>query len=310
MRQSLAMLALFAGCSFSHGVSGPEDAPGAGSDTSMMIDAFVPPADMTTMVDAMPDTSTTPTDTDGDGVADTTDNCPTVANVDQRDHDMDAKGDVCDKCPHIAVSGLEPDSDNDGVGDACDPRMNTAGDSIALFEGFYDATSITGWNTNNGNWSVANGVLTQSSTTSDTQIVVPGNITRAAVTASAKVLQLGSGTGFSAPHVSVAAGVASNQSYWCSVVEEGQTDAVYATVIRPAMAPSYPNTNWQGTFNNNSVLQLRLWLIGSNNQCQVVQGGTQAQVSGNIGSAVGQVQLAMRNASASYDYLFVVAIGN
>jgi len=304
----LAVLAMFAGCSFSHGVSGgPDDAPGGGSDAPMMIDAFVKLD--SGVADMAIDTPVTPLDTDGDGIVDTLDNCPTAANANQRDHDGDLHGDVCDKCPHLA-SATDPDGDIDGVGDACDPRPSTAGDSRALFEGFYDATSINGWNTNSGNWSVANGVLTQSSTSSDTQIVVPGNITRAAITASAKVIQVGNGSGFTAPHVSVAAGVASNQSYWCSVVDEGSNDSVYASVFRPAMMPSFPNVNWQGTFTANSLLLFNLSLIGTSNNCQVMQGGTQAQVNGTIGSAVGQVQLAMRNASASYDYIFVVSIGN
>lgn len=44
-------------------------------------------------------------DTDGDGVLDTTDNCPGVANKDQVDADTDAKGDACDACPTIANMG-------------------------------------------------------------------------------------------------------------------------------------------------------------------------------------------------------------
>jgi hypothetical protein len=59
------------------------------------------------------------TDTDGDGVADATDNCPVVANADQLDTDADGKGDVCDNCPTIANTS-QTDSDNDGRGDACD----------------------------------------------------------------------------------------------------------------------------------------------------------------------------------------------
>jgi hypothetical protein len=38
----------------------------------------------------------TVTDTDGDGIADATDNCPAVANADQADTDGDGKGDACD----------------------------------------------------------------------------------------------------------------------------------------------------------------------------------------------------------------------
>jgi len=39
-------------------------------------------------------------DTDGDGVPDATDNCPTVPNPDQADADGDGAGDACDPCPH------------------------------------------------------------------------------------------------------------------------------------------------------------------------------------------------------------------
>jgi thrombospondin type 3 repeat protein len=39
-----------------------------------------------------------PVDSDGDGIPDTQDNCPTVANADQRDSDGDGVGDACDQC--------------------------------------------------------------------------------------------------------------------------------------------------------------------------------------------------------------------
>lgn len=53
-------------------------------------------------------------DTDADGVADTADNCPTVANPSQADLDVDGAGDACD-----------PDDDADGVADAADNCATT-----------------------------------------------------------------------------------------------------------------------------------------------------------------------------------------
>lgn len=40
-----------------------------------------------------------PADTDGDGIPDSSDNCPTTANPDQADSDGDGIGDACDPCP-------------------------------------------------------------------------------------------------------------------------------------------------------------------------------------------------------------------
>ncbi len=55
------------------------------------------------------DVNETPPDADGDGVADATDNCPSVANANQTNTDSDAQGDACDQ-----------DDDNDTVNDSTD----------------------------------------------------------------------------------------------------------------------------------------------------------------------------------------------
>ena len=59
-------------------------------------------------------------DEDGDGVADTSDNCPAAANADQTDADGDGKGDACDNCPATANAD-QKDTDSDAQGDVCDP---------------------------------------------------------------------------------------------------------------------------------------------------------------------------------------------
>jgi hypothetical protein len=50
-------------------------------------------------------------DLDGDGVLNDDDNCPTTPNADQADADGDGAGDVCDACPRDAAN----DADGDGV---------------------------------------------------------------------------------------------------------------------------------------------------------------------------------------------------
>jgi glucose/arabinose dehydrogenase len=64
-------------------------------------------------------------DTDGDGIPDALDNCPTVPNPDQRDQDHDGVGNVCDNCQNVANPGQE-DGDHDGVGDVCVPASAAA----------------------------------------------------------------------------------------------------------------------------------------------------------------------------------------
>jgi hypothetical protein len=69
---------------------------------------------------------TIPSDGDGDGVPDLSDNCPGVANADQADNDADGVGNVCDNCPSVSNSSQD-DTDNDGQGDACDADIDGDG---------------------------------------------------------------------------------------------------------------------------------------------------------------------------------------
>ena len=63
-------------------------------------------------------------DADLDGIADTADNCPLLANPGQEDGDSDGIGDACDNCP-TTPNADQLDDDGDGVGDACDNCITT-----------------------------------------------------------------------------------------------------------------------------------------------------------------------------------------
>lgn len=65
----------------------------------------------------------TMTDIDSDGIGDSLDNCPEIANANQNDEDSDGVGNVCDNCPEM-TNAEQNDSDENGVGDSCDCLPN------------------------------------------------------------------------------------------------------------------------------------------------------------------------------------------
>lgn len=74
-------------------------------------------------------------DADGDGMPDTTDNCPSTPNPDQADDDADGIGNACDNCPSTANAD-QTDTDGDGLGDACDDDDNDGfSDTVEVYVG-------------------------------------------------------------------------------------------------------------------------------------------------------------------------------
>ena len=93
------------------------------------------------------------TDTDGDGIPDLCDNCPSVANADQADIDNDGIGDACDNCVDPDKDGFgnpgypmttcpldncptvynpdQADTNHNGIGDVCEYAGGTIISSVA-----------------------------------------------------------------------------------------------------------------------------------------------------------------------------------
>jgi len=119
-------------------------------------------------------------DVDQDSIPDARDNCPTVANADQRDDDADGKGDACDGCAFCMPCARGPDHDEDGdkLADGCDncpaydnpSQENADGDDLGdacdpsgavhrrrLFDGF--ATLSPEWLQKGAPWGVVDDEL-------------------------------------------------------------------------------------------------------------------------------------------------------
>jgi thrombospondin type 3 repeat protein len=97
-----------------------------------------------------------PNDTDGDGILNSQDNCPDVANADQKDTDHDGIGDACDpdadgdgilNTDEVAngTDPLDADSDGDGVQDNTDncPRIANADQADHNKNGIGDACEVS-----------------------------------------------------------------------------------------------------------------------------------------------------------------------
>jgi hypothetical protein len=297
MKRVLVSVLVLAGCfGKGHGQSG-------GDDGSATPDGSMPDG---SNIDPMKDT-------DGDGVPDVADNCPTVANPDQRNHDHDAFGDACDPCPHLVDTGA--DTDGDGVGDACDPNPTTPGDKIVLFEGFYDPIS---WNAVIGSassWQVSGGVVRQPDTSRGYQLVAPGHFGDVFVDVKLKVNGVSSNQPRYAAAV-VVGYVATDDFYFCAMTHDPlfgmELDAgkVYEGTgqigDQPTSFDSAIPGDWisvQGRTSQLSDGGTHLDCTASNSQAS---SETAFDAHGEL--AAGGVGLQTNGVDASFDYVFVVQV--
>ena len=292
------VFACLTACGF-HATS--KTSPVDSGDAPVSVDAA--PDAASVVVDGPPDAMVTPIDTDGDGIVDALDNCPTVANANQRDWDGDHHGDVCDHCPHLP-SAADPDSDGDGVGDACDPRPSLAGDTRVLWDGFYDAADITGWADGNtggtGTWAVTGGKLVQSATNPNqfTSLYAPTSWQRTYVATSFTVgswnanSTIGVCSGWDGTHFDCCN--VNDATFNQSSVGEAQRD------VAQKIDTSLPAIATGQTFD---VTQA----ITTTNQCTFNANATATVAP--YGQS-GHVILYTGHTSASFRYLFVVTIGS
>jgi hypothetical protein len=255
-------------------------------------------------------------DSDNDSLVDAVDNCPLAANLDQRDHDADARGDVCDRCPHLP-STTDPDGDSDGVGDACDPRPAQSGDSIGMWEGFYDDSTAAQWPVAiDGTWTVGGGFFRQTklqtfSFVGPTTMFTRGSATASFTLANASTsftFQYNNQTYTAYPSVSVLSGVAgTSQSYACSVTRESQNRIAATSAFGGNRLGSMQN--WSGMYATGNTITMTQSL-GAMNHCDFAEGSATAADDELIGSTSGSVAFYVVASAVDIDYLFVVETGN
>ena len=253
-----------------------------------------------------------PVDTDGDTVLDADDNCPAVANTNQRDHDADLRGDACDLCPHVADEA--GDGDGDQIGDACDPRIGA--DSVVVFDGFYDDSTALGWAKAGGAWSLAGGKLRQTMTSTWAFIGPTTPIGRLyadyaftpLTVGPAYIVQTQNGPATIQPSVGNFGGVVQqSRNYGCAITRDpGNRVTAWANV--GGNNSNSPKT-WGGDLVANQTYRI-VENMATQNRCDFYQGAVTDSDSENLGATDGTFSLSVAASTVEIDYVFLVAIGS
>ena len=243
-------------------------------------------------------------DDDGDGVPNGIDNCRTVANPDQHDEDGDGHGDACDPCPPFAHA-FELDSDGDGVGDACDPHPFTPGDKIYLFESFKNGVpSGAGWDPF-GSWTAASDAVSISVNAGHANLAYTMPTTGRETTWTAMTLTATGGANLRGGGVMDEKSASGSDGAACDLylnsagtttlgVVQGSTAASGGTEL---MA-----TPFAWTIGTRYVLRL----VRDNASYTCLQGATTATASIALTNALPETGVWVANATATFDYIFIV----
>jgi hypothetical protein len=238
---------------------------------------------------------------------------PTDAPVDtstqQRDFDADGIADDVDRCPHIS-NPADPDGDNDGVGDACDPRPSTNGDQRIAFYGFADPAELGAFTQSAGTWTIAGNRLVQEQPIGLATIELPMLMSGVRVETSFEVDTL---TGGVDAEIGTCSGVQGGAQHYCCDVIRKASSALNAELWAQYTGEplSIDIQSWTGSFGPGSRVDVVNEVVPDLRNCTLSQTPVVRPLFKNeTGPIDGTVELYMKNATAKYRYIFVVEIGS
>ncbi|HMI87805.1 MAG TPA: hypothetical protein VK550_27170 [Polyangiaceae bacterium] len=274
---------------------GPRDVIEAGPRDA---DATVPPADAdggpgtVDVRDSGPTCWGTPSthDEDNDGVVDECDNCPSVSNANQAD-----------------VSEINSGGSADGVGDACDPRPNSGGDSIFFFDGMnFTALPATWTNVGVGGWTASGSALTPTGTATGQELQ------RSFPSALGNYLAE-TGLTFTALTINGSASIpfrtdASRNGWGCAVGINNSVGQIVLTQVTAGTGEASPTTMNINAPQVGSRYRLLAGGYSTNVYC-MLSSGERLPARTTSSSTSGESGIRASGASASFEYLLVYRLG-
>jgi hypothetical protein len=241
-------------------------------------------------------------DTDGDGITDRDDNCPTVPNTSQFDEEKDGVGDVCDKCP---ISTNNADGDGDGVGDACDPNPQTGGEVLKLFEGFHAVPQT--WTLDGGSWTQGPGDTLLGTATSGNQagIYLPAAYSAHETVTTSATMTNALGTGYRIMAIKDDAAIG-GFAVVCSTMIDSGTNTLYNNVYNQPAGTYYQRAAFNWSLNTPVII--KSVREDTDFDCIEAQGSTSATTMAfettNTNNA--RIGLHIQSSVTRFDWLMVV----
>jgi hypothetical protein len=275
--------------------------------TSDVVDAVSPPADA--------DATTPPADADGGtSTPDVRDSGPTCwGTPSSHDEDGDGVVDECDNCPSVSnanqanVGEVNAGTNADGVGDACDPRPASGGDSIFFFDGMNFTTIPSTWtNVGAGSWTASGSSMSPTSTTSGQELErsfpsALGNYLAETAFTFTALTTVGSA---SIPFRTDA----SRNGWGCGVGLNGSAGDIFLTQVTGGTGETNPST---ASINVPQVGdRFRLWAGGYSTSLYCMIPGGSARVNrSNSSSTSGESGIRASGVDATFEYFLVYRLG-